>query len=70
VGRMLKVDTTVGQTLVGTLAEVTGTGIILDVPLAKLSKTKRKTLTELPPEGPQAISFEAIRKATVEIVFK
>jgi ribosome maturation factor RimP len=70
VGRTLKVDITAGQTLVGTLLEVTETGIVLDVPPLKISKTKRKTLTELPPEGIQPIAFEAIRKATVEITFK
>jgi ribosome maturation factor RimP len=70
VGRTLKVDTTTGPTLVGTLVEVSDTGIVLDVPPLKISKTKRKTLTELPPEGIQPIPFEGIRKATVEIVFK
>ncbi|MEZ0611173.1 ribosome maturation factor RimP [Fibrella sp. WM1] len=70
VGRTLKVETTGGQTLVGTLASVDESGIVLDVPPAKISKTKRKTLTELPPEGPQTLAFDTIRKATVEITFK
>lgn len=69
-GRTLKVETSGGSILVGTLAEATETGIVLDVPPAKISKTKRKTLTELPPEGPQTLPYEDIRKATVEITFK
>lgn len=70
VGRTLKIETTNGQTLVGTLTETTETGIVLDVPPAKISKTKRKTLTELPPEGPQHLAYGDMKKATVEITFK
>ena len=51
VGRTLKVQQLNGQTLVGKLESVTDEGVVLDVPPAKISKTKRKTMTEMPPEG-------------------
>lgn len=70
VGRTLKVETTGGQTLIGTLTEAGETGLVLDVPPAKISKTKRKTLTELPPEGLQNLAYDDVKKATVEITFK
>ncbi|WP_208295512.1 ribosome maturation factor RimP [Fibrivirga algicola] len=69
VGRLLKVQVTDGPLLIGKLESVDEQGIVLDVPPAKLSKTKRKALTELPPEGIQTIPYGSIRKATVEIQF-
>lgn len=70
ISRTLKVDTTGGKTMSGILTSVDETGITLDVPPVKISKTKRKTLTELPPEGLQTLPFDTIQKATVEITFK
>lgn len=69
VGRMLKVQVKDGLTLIGKLESVTSDELVLDVPPAKISKTKRKTMTELPPEGIQTIRLDAIQKATVEIIF-
>ncbi len=69
VGRSLKVQLTNGPVLIGKLESVDEQGIVLDVPPAKISKTKRKTLTELPPEGIQTIPYESIQKATVEVQF-
>ncbi|MEZ0541593.1 ribosome maturation factor RimP [Fibrella arboris] len=69
VGRLLKVQLAGGPGLIGKLEAVDAQGIVLDVPPAKISKTKRKTLTELPPEGIQTIPYESIQKATVEIQF-
>ncbi len=69
VGRSLKVQLVDGPLLIGKLESVDEQGIVLDVPPAKISKTKRKTLTELPPEGPQTLPYDAIQKATVEITF-
>ena len=69
VGRSLKVQVINGPVLIGKLESADEQGIVLDVPPAKISKTKRKTLTELPPEGPQTLPYDAIQKATVEITF-
>ena len=69
VGRSLTVQLAGGTTLTGKLEQVDTQGIVLDVPPAKISKTKRKTLTELPPEGPQTLPYDAIQKAVVEIIF-
>ncbi len=69
IGRSLNVKLANGSGLIGLLTTVDETGIVLDVPAAKMSKTKRKTLTELPPEGIQTIPYTAIQQATVEITF-
>lgn len=69
VGRMLKVQVKDGPVLIGKLDSLDEEGLVLDVPPAKISKTKRKTMTELPPEGIQTIRLDAIQKATVEIIF-
>lgn len=69
VGRTLKVQLNDGPTLIGKLDSVDNEGLILDVPPAKISKTKRKTMTELPPEGLQPVRLDQIQKATVEIIF-
>ena len=69
VGRLLKIQLTSGPVLIGKLETVDEQGIVLDVPPAKISKTKRKALTELPLEGIQTIPYESIQKATVEIQF-
>ena len=69
VGRSLTVQLTGGTALTGQLTTVDEAGIVLDVPPAKLSKTKRKTLTELPPEGLQTLPYATIQQATVEITF-
>lgn len=69
VGRMLKVQVKDGLTLIGKLESVTSDELVLDVPPAKISKTKRKTMTELPPDGIQTIRLDAIQNATVEIIF-
>jgi ribosome maturation factor RimP len=69
VGRLVKVQLDGGLILIGKLETVDEQGIVIDVPPAKMSKTKRKTLTELPPEGIQTIPYGSIQKATVEIQF-
>lgn len=68
-GRSLKVQLVDGPVLIGKLETVDEQGIVINVPPAKLSKTKRKTLTELPPEGLQSLPYSTIQKATVEITF-
>ena len=69
VGRLLKVQLTNGPLLIGKLDAVDEQGVVLDIPPANISKTKRKTLTELPPEGIQTIPYESIQRATVEVQF-
>ncbi len=69
VGRTLNVQVKDGPTLIGKLESVDDQGLVLDVPPTKISKTKRKTMTEMPPEGLQSIRLDQIQKATVEIIF-
>ena len=69
VGRLLKIQITNGPLLIGKLDTVDEQGVVLDIPPANISKTKRKSLTVLPPEGIQTIPYGSIQRATVEVQF-
>ena len=74
IGRQLVVTLEDGVTRKGILESVSDDQILLNIEPEKKAKSKKKKevdlTTELVPAGPTPISFEQIKKATVEISFK
>lgn len=73
-GRQLTIVLNDGVIRKGKLESVADDHIVLDIAAEKKSKSKKKKevdlTAEMPPVGPTPITFEQIKKATVEVSFK